>query len=201
MELIKSISYDQEEIIQNILTLYNNSKPVDADVTYSKGVFYKTLERPKYCFDIDPQYAFVQKCDCRTLPFNDKELNSIMYDPPFLATTGKSLTSSDENNIINKRFSVFNSEQELYQFYTDSLQEFSRVLNKNGLLIVKSQDKVSSGKQYIAHNYIINEAEKLGFICEDIFILLSKSRIVAKWQKNQKHARKFHSYFLVFKKQ
>ena len=42
---------------------------------------------------------------------------------------------------------------------------------------------------------------KEGFYPEDIFILLAKSRIVADWQiKNQKHARKFHSYFIVFRK-
>ena len=35
----------------------------------------------------------------------------------------------------------------------------------------------------------------------DIFVLLAKSRLTAKWQlKNQRHARKFHSYFLVLKK-
>lgn len=34
-----------------------------------------------------------------------------------------------------------------------------------------------------------------------MFVLLAKNRIVADWQaKNQKHARKFHSYFLVFEK-
>ena len=52
-----------------------------------------------------------------------------------------------------------------------------------------------------SHNFIMNEAEKLGFYTKDLFILLAKQRIFARWQiKNQKHSRKFHSYFIVFEK-
>lgn len=52
----------------------------------------------------------------------------------------------------------------------------------------------------MSHVFIINEAENAGFYTKDLFVLLAKNRIVANWQKNQKHARKFHSYFLVFEK-
>jgi SAM-dependent methyltransferase len=124
-----------------------------------------------------------------------------MFDPPFLATTGKSLKSNDNNNKINKRFGVYPSEKELHQFYINALKEFYRLLKPNGVLIFKCQDKISSGKQYLSHCFIIQEAEKLGYYTKDMFILLAKNRIVADWQlKNQKNARKFHSYFLVFEK-
>lgn len=171
------------------------------DATYSKGVFYKNIKEPIHKFDICPQLPEVKKGDCRNLPLCDNSLSTIMFDPPFLATKGKSLKEDNENNIINKRFGVYPTEKELHKFYIDSLKEFYRLLKKDGILIFKCQDKISSGKQYISHNFIINEAEKLGFYTKDIFILLAKSRIVADWQlKNQKNARKFHSYFLVFEK-
>ena len=41
MELIKSISYSQDEILKNILYLYNQSKTFQVDPCYSKGNFYK----------------------------------------------------------------------------------------------------------------------------------------------------------------
>ena len=119
-----------------------------------------------------------------------------------LATTGKSLKTNEDNNIINKRFGVYPSETKLHQFYIDSMKEFYRILNTNGVLIFKCQDKISSGKQYMSHCFIYNEAVKLGFYPKDLFILLSKNRLVADWQlKNQKNSRKFHSYFWVFEKQ
>lgn len=124
-----------------------------------------------------------------------------MFDPPFLATTGKSLNDSCGSNIIARRFGVYPFEKELHQFYIDSMKEAYRILKQNGILIFKCQDKVSSGKQYMSHVFIMNEAIKIGFYPKDLFILLAKNRVTADWQvKNQKNARKFHSYFWVFQK-
>jgi len=39
--MIKSISYDQTEIIKNILLLHVPTKRIDVDSTYSVGNFYK----------------------------------------------------------------------------------------------------------------------------------------------------------------
>ena len=53
----------------------------------------------------------------------------------------------------------------------------------------------------MSHVFVMNEAVKAGFYPKDLFILLAKNRITADWQtRNQKHARKFHSYFWVFEK-
>ncbi|MEG0898480.1 MAG: hypothetical protein RSF40_02060 [Oscillospiraceae bacterium] len=177
-------------------------RKIDCDPTYSKGNFYKdkTISEPLYKFDISPQNKSVEYADCRNLPLANESLNCIMFDPPFLATTGKSL-NADTGNIINKRFSVFKNENELHSFYSDSLNEFYRILKPNGILIFKCQDKVSSGKQYMSHCFIWEEACKIGFYPKDLFILLAKNRIVADWQiKNQKNARKYHSYFWVLQK-
>jgi hypothetical protein len=40
-----------------------------------------------------------------------------------------------------------------------------------------------------------------GWYPKDLFILLAKNRLIANWQKaNQKHARRYHCYYWVFKK-
>lgn len=200
-ELIKSISYDQQEIIKWILDLHCEY-PIELDPTYSKGYFYKgNFPEPKYKFDIKPEIDGVEQGNAENLPLEDESINTIMFDPPFLATKGKSLTNKDNNNYINKRFGTYPTEKELHSFYINSLKEFYRILKKDGILIFKCQDKISSGKQYLSHVFIINEAEKMGYYCKDLFILLTNNRIMAKWQlENQKNARKFHSYFLVLQK-
>lgn len=188
-DLITSISYNQQEIIHNILQLHTIKHKIDADITYSKGVFYKDgiIPAPEYKFDISPQTSDTIQADARALPISDNFFDCVMFDPPFLATTGKSLHTNNDSNIIAKRFSVFNNEKELYQFYIDVMKEVYRVLKDDGILIFKCQDKTSSGKQYLSHVFIINEAVKIGYYPKDLFILLAKSRIIADWQvRNQK---------------
>jgi SAM-dependent methyltransferase len=199
--MIKSISYDEQEILQNILKLHCEGS-IELDPTYSKGNFYKgNFDKPIYKFDLYPQLDDVKEANCENLPLEDESITTMIFDPPFLATTGKSLKIENDSNKINKRFGVYPNEKLLHQFYLNSLKEFYRILKPNGILIFKCQDKISSSKQYLSHVFIINEAEKLGFYSKDLFILLAKQRIVANWQlKNQKNARKFHSYFIVFEK-
>lgn len=199
--MIKSISYDEQEIISWILKLHCKTS-IELDPTYSKGNFYKgNFSEPRYKFDLYPQLDDVVKANAENLPLENQSITTMIFDPPFLATKGKSLNENNNSNVINKRFGVYPTEIELHQFYVNALIEFYRILKDDGILIFKCQDKVSSGKQYFSHKFIMNEAEKIGFYSKDLFILLAKNRIVADWQlKNQKNARKFHSYFIVFEK-
>ena len=51
--MIKSTSYSQAEIINNIIQLHLNGEDIEVDPTYSKGVFYKKsgVNRPiSWCF-------------------------------------------------------------------------------------------------------------------------------------------------------
>ena len=202
MDIIRSISYDQTEILLNILRLHVPSGVIDCDPTYSRGQFYRDglIKQPRLRFDLYPSGPGIEKADCRNLPIADSSLNCMILDPPFLATTGKSLADRI-GNIINRRFGVYPNEKALHQFYIDSLKEAYRVLKPHGILIFKNQDKVSSGTQYLSHVFIANEAVKAGFYPRDLFVLLAKNRLTADWQaKNQAHSRKYHCYFYVFEK-
>lgn len=202
-EIVKSIGYSQTEILKNIVKLYISTGRIEADVTYSKGMFYRdgNVKSPRYKFDVLPQTEDTVQADCRDLPIKSNSIGSMIFDPPFLATTGKSLSREGNNNLMLRRFGYYSSEKELHKFYREALKEAYRVLSKDGILIVKCQDKISSNKQYLSHVYMLNCAIEQGFYPEDLFILLAKSRLTADWQaRNQKHSRKFHSYFIVLRK-
>jgi hypothetical protein len=198
---VKSISYNQHQIIKWILQLHCEGD-IELDPTYSTGGFYKQgVKEPKYKFDIFPVRPGVIKAAAEDLPIEDNSIKTMIFDPPFLSTKGKSLDNptSDAQNKTVRRFGCYPTERELFVFYKEAIVEFKRILEPGGILIFKCQDKVSSGKQYMSHNFVINCAEELGFYTKDLFVLLSKNRMVPKWQTlNQQHARKFHSYFLVF---
>lgn len=195
--LIKSISDNQDEIIRNIISLYLEDGRFDLDPTYSKGIFYKNIQEPRYKSDLYPLSEDVLLADCRNLSFyRSGKFKSIMFDPPFIISG----TDKENTSHMRKRFGDYRTIKDLFEFYNDSLKEFYRLLEPAGILIFKCQDTVSSGKQYLSHVKIINMAEKLGFYSKDLFILQAKNRMLDPRIKQQRHARKFHSYFLVFQK-
>ena len=73
-----------------------------------------------------------------------------------------------------------------------------QVLKDNGVLIVKCQDEVSANKQWLTHVEIINFCESLGFYTKDLFVVVRSNKAGVSRVKKQIHARKNHSYFLVF---
>lgn len=191
--MITTISYKQEEIIQNIINLYV-PEGFDLDPTYSKGVFYKNLPKPRICMDLHPQVPGVVEADARSLPLPSSSIKSIMFDPPFIAggqTNGK-------DGIIKNRFGYYKRIPELWKMYEEAIKEFKRVLEPNGILVFKCQDTVEDHKQYFSEYKIMSLALDAGFYPKDKFILLAKNRLVSPSQRIQQHARKFHSYFLVF---
>ena len=88
--MIKSINYNQHEIIRDILMLHNNNNSIDADITYSKGNFYGTfkdtdgneiiISQPNYKFDVFPLFDDVVKIEKDgKIPIEDNSINSIMH--------------------------------------------------------------------------------------------------------------------------
>lgn len=197
MDIVKSVSEPQGEILNNIIRLYC-PEGFDIDPTYSKGNFYNDVPEPKYKFDLEPQTDDTKQCDCRSLPFNNSSLGSVVFDPPFVAAIP---TGKGKPGIIRERFGYFrNVEGELWRFYRESLDEFQRILKPDGILVFKCQDTIDSGKQCLSHIEIINYGYIIGFYPLDIFILVAKNRLIGSSWKTQQHSRKYHGYFVVFRK-
>ena len=132
--MISTISYDQEEIIKNIIQLYC-PEGIELDPTYSKGVFYKNIEKPKHKFDLEPQIEDVIQSDCRNLPLENESIGSIMFDPPFVGGSRK----DGKPGIIKTRFGYYKNIPELWVMYIEALKEFYRILKSEGILIFKCQ--------------------------------------------------------------
>lgn len=194
MSYVRTTYTNEKELLQAIFGLYNDGKTVDLDPCYSKGRFYDGFEKPKLKFDISPQTEDTLQASCNSLPLPNESVNSIMFDPPFVIGSGKSTSG-----IMRGRFSAFKNVEELIRLYGSSLREFFRILKKDGIVIFKCQDTVTSGKQLLSHVMIINTAVGIGYLVEDLFVLVKNGRIVdPRWK--QRHAWKTHSYYLVLRK-
>ncbi len=191
-EIIKSISYDQQEILQNIIKLHTGD--FELDTCYGSGCFYRSIKRPGLCFDLSPKKDEVIPADVRHLPLRDGCINSVIFDPPFMAKTAAGA-------VMKVRFGeITGTIADLILFYFQGMNEIHRVLKPGGYLVFKCQDGVLSGINNNNYGKICNMAEVIGFKWVDLFILLAKHRMMHPKHKVQKHARKYHSYFIVFRR-
>ena len=194
MDVISSICYSDKEVFEKVNTLFLDGKGFDLDPTYSVGNFYKEFPAPKYKFDLNPQIEEVKNADVKCIPLSNSSIHSIVFDPPFcFGTHGQT-----KNNIMNKRFTMFDKFEELENMYKGALKEFHRILDKKGIVLFKCQDYTDS-RTTLTHCLVYNWAVEAGFYAKDIFILIAKVRI---FNSNlvQRHARKFHSYWFVLEK-
>ena len=196
--VIKSVSYDQQEILNNILKLHlpDNTNGYDCDFCYSKGNFYKNgvVPMPRLKYDKHPQVEGV-------LPLEDAEkledgsLNSIVIDPPFLILQPQWL----KNSKVKERFDSFDTMEDAEQANKYLLKLAWAKLKNKGILVFKTMDIRAENRNIWMSYYVQQWASEIGFELIDTFILIAPSKILNRGM-HQKVARKYHSYFLVFKK-
>lgn len=211
-DLIKSTSFEQKEIMYNIMQLHNGGKPFYADMTYSSGKFYEVKKNDKYIIpqpsiklDVIPQFDDVIKLEpLGKLPFEDNSIESLVIDLPFVIAPRDSastkLDNQDGRNVIMNRFSSYYPVEEILISYEHWISEAYRVLKQDGICIFKTQATVTGGKQLMTPEYSWMCATSAGFYVLDQFFLLAKNRLHSGKIKTQQHARKFTSTFYVFKK-
>jgi len=196
---VKSVSSSQMEILDWIRHLHCPDG-FEADATFGNGSFYRSPEEwPAHRFDLDDTLKNCVTASSTALPLSDGNLGSIVFDPPFLTYVRQNRTGNG-NMVMSKRFSGYWRYDELEAHYRDSLREFARVLKPKGVVVFKCQDIIHNHRMHPTHINVVNWGAEFGFRLADLFILAANHRMPAPNRKGtQKHARIFHSYFLVLK--
>jgi hypothetical protein len=194
--VIKSVYENQTDILRAIIKLHCPSG-FDCDATYGNGQFYKDIPAPTLKFDIDPQTDGVIAASSDCLPLAAASINSLVFDPPFL-TYVRAGREGNGSMVMAKRFAGYWRYDELEDHYIATLSEAKRVLKKRGVMVFKCQDIIHNHKLHCTHANVIAWAARDGFSLLDLFILPAKHRMPSPNRAGtQKHARIFHSYFLV----
>ncbi len=200
---------DNADIFHKILELHVPKGTTVADVTFGKGAFWK---RVNLC-----DYKLVRSdirdgVDCRDLPYWDEWFDCVVLDPPYMEglyrKTKSHMAGSGSHQAFREHYS--NGEASdgagpkwhgaVLDMYFKAGKEAYRVLKRGGILIVKCQDEVSANTQRLTHVEIINRYEDLGFYAKDLFVVVRSNAPAISRLIKQVHARKNHSYFLVFVK-
>lgn len=207
--VIKNISFDQSEILWNIMQLYNDGNPFDCDMTASELKFYNggkgqkyVIPEPKILFDVSPTQDKIKKITpFQPLPLEDNSIHSIVVDLPFVISVGPSMNQDIKGqNIISNRFSAFYPYGSLVKNYFFWIKECYRVLDEGGCLIFKTQRTITGSKTLNSPEMSWMFAESVGFDTVDEFYLNSKNRLISGKVKKQQHSRSYVSSFYVFKK-
>ena len=209
--VVKNISFDQSEILYNIMQLHNDGKPFEADMTASSLGFYKkqhgaeyNIPEPKILLDVYPQREDIIKITpYQPLPLEDNSIDSMVCDLPFVVSphNAPSLQNTDaKSNIIFKRFHSFYPASDMLSQYKFWIEEIYRVLKPDGICVFKTQSTISGGYNYHTSEWSFMCALNCGFYVLDKFILEAKARLISGKVKTQKHARRYTSDFWVFKK-
>lgn len=216
------------DLFARILALHVPLGATIADVTYGQGAFWREVDPDDYTLlasDIAAKTEGIpahmagkirSEVDCRDLPYETGSLDCIVLDPPYMEGLFRRnedhLAGSGTHASFRKAYSHGKATHELesadapkwhdavVDLYARAGREAYRALKTNGMFIVKCQDEVSANKQRLTHIEIITGYESLGFYTKDLFVVVRSNRAGISRLKKQEHARKNHSYFLVFQK-
>lgn len=200
-DLIFTASVDgNDRLFPRILDLYVTPGSIVADVTYGKGVFWRHVPPDRYDLRATDILTGV---DCRELPYRDGEIDCVVLDPPYMHSPGGTAHTDSpfeahyRNNGSGKQ-TASKYHEAVVDLYLEAGREACRALRDRGVLIVKCQDEVCSNRQRFTHIDIIQAYTELGLIAEDMFVAVRNNRPGVSRVVRQVHARKNHSYFLVF---
>ncbi len=197
-----------KDIFPSILKLHVPIRSVVADVTFGKGTFWGNVPKTAYKVKASDIQTGV---DCTNLPYKAGVIDCVVFDPPYmegLFRRSKShLAGSGTHAAFRRHYSngEANNGRTKYHaavlaLYFGGASEALRVLKPGGVLIVKCQDEVSANTQHLTHIEIITELESMGFFTKDLFVVVRPNRPGMSRVLRQVHARKNHSYFVVFVK-
>jgi hypothetical protein len=192
------------ELFPKILALYVPPGATVADVTYGGGAFWKDVAARRYRVLASDVATGI---DCRALPYADASVGAAVLDPPYMHSPGG--TAHDGHQSFERYYrnnggggggATTKYHAAVLDLYFTAGREAYRVLEPAGVLIVKCQDEVCANTQRLTHVEIINQYATYGFAVEDCFVLVRQNRPGVSRVVRQVHARKNHSYFLVFRK-
>ncbi len=197
------------EVFPDVLRLHVPRGAVIADVTYGKGVFWRDVDLGDYELKATDLQTGVDATD---LPYEDDSLDALVLDPPYMEGLYRKDTAHMAGNGSHGAFRDRYSDgaateakagapkwhDAVLDLYFRAGAEAKRCLKVGGTFIVKCQDEVSANRQRLTHVELINAFEAEDFYCKDLFVVVRTNKPSVSRVKKQVHARKNHSYFLVF---
>ena len=112
------------------------------DPTYGRGVWWTKWEPD----ELVTYHRPIDGSDFRDLPEPDASFDAVAYDPPYVCVGGRKTTGTADMHDRYGLTGAPTSPAKLQRLIDDGLAEMHRVVKPRGIILVKCQDYVSSGK-------------------------------------------------------
>src|SRR3990167_2780634 len=190
------------DLFPDVLALYVPKGSRVLDMTYGKGVFWRKVNEADWDLvrnDIASdrgEYHY----DFRHIQWLDASFDAVVLDPPYIYHSGavhkEGGMHTDYRNDERAMEGIYGVPA-VDSMFQDGMDEARRLLRPGGHCIVKCMDQIVGGYQVWQHITLLQMAEKMGYIPKDLFVLVRNGPVIMR-HPHQIHARKNHSYFLVF---
>jgi hypothetical protein len=180
------------------------------DPTYGRGTWWR-LWRPFHVTKADlhafqgvyPAYD-VYPVDFRggnapDLTWADEFFDAVAFDPPYVSVGGRSTSGINGMHAAYGMDGTPTSPDLVQRDINLGLKECFRVVKKGGIVLVKCQSYISSGKLFPGVWHTQNEAFRIGFRLVDHLIHVSGARPQPPHTR-QVHSRRNHSDLLVLRR-
>jgi hypothetical protein len=185
--------------LRDILRLYVPEGSAITDLTWGRGNFWVGIDRSKYkLIRIDKHTPCDVKADFGAVPLADETQDAVIFDPPYVTRmsfkprTKDNPAGSNQKDAFGVNSTGPKNEREIDNLYAAGTAEARRILKPGGILVLKTMDT-----QKWRHFELFNLP---GFKMIDFLIVITRGKPPGK-PYAQKHARKNHSYFMVFRRQ
>jgi DNA modification methylase len=189
--VLSAVTGTNAELMEQVAKLW--IKPGDrvADVTYGNGTFWKKC-----------QGIAVSGSDIRTgtdlagLPYSDDSVDVLVLDPPYQPQHGQPGRDFGVGRTYAIGESALQTISDVLYLYEDGIAEASRVLARDGRIMVKCQDFTYNHRLHLVHLDIVRLMAKYGLDLADMFVLVNQTRMPQR-VATQQRARRAHSYLMV----
>lgn len=191
------------DLIADVARLYLADLTVEQsvlDATYGRGLWWTKYQPPFLTTnDIVAGRAHYQY-DFRHLPEHwASSFDVVAYDPPYVCVGGRETSGIKD---MHDRYGLTDAPKSpihLQGMMDDGLAEMQRVTRPGGLILMKCQDYISSGKLWAGTHWSLVQALQLGLEVVDRFEHIGHVRPQPP-NRRQVHARRNLSTLFVFRK-
>ncbi len=184
------------ELIRDVAELWLSRSLRTLDPTYGKGTWWKEW-RPHILRTHDIANDGV---DFRNVPYNSISFDQVAFDPPYVSVGGRETSGMKD---MQRRYGMDRTPKTpegLQHLIDQGMKECVRVLRPGGVLIMKCQDYVASGKLFPGTFYTLEHAiNVLELELVDRFEHIGNPR-PQPLGRQQVHARRNLSTLFVFRK-